>query len=327
MSIYLRFLCNQFFVHPTVPADGADTFADQVVIVTGANVGLGLEASRHIARLGAQKVILAVRNVAAGEAARESIETSTGRAGVCEVWPLDLASYASVQAFAQRAAQLPRLDVVVENAAVATRDYQRAEGHELTVTVNVLSTMLLGLLLLPTLRESARRHPLAPKPRLAIVVSEVHAWTSLPERAADRILDTLSDEASADMDMRYPTSKLLAVFAVREMVRRLRDDAVVVNMLNPGFCHSQLTRDSNGLSIKAMKMLLARSTEEGSRTLVAAAAAGPESHGQYMENGVVAPHAVSAFVCSDEGEKTQARVWGEIAEILEGVQPGVLENL
>ncbi|KAL5359250.1 hypothetical protein BJX96DRAFT_183631 [Aspergillus floccosus] len=328
MNTYLRFLYNQFLVHPALP-DDASPFAGQTIIITGSNVGLGLEAARHMARLGAEKLILAVRNVAAGEAARTSIEASTGRTGVCEVWPLDLSSFSSVQAFARRAAQqLCRLDAVVANAAIATNVFDTAEGYERTLTVNVLSTILLGMLLLPTLRASARAHPRAPKPRLSIVVSEVHGWAVLPEcPEGTRLLDVLSNEETADMNGRYPVSKLLAVLAIREMVARLRDDAVVVNMLNPGFCHSQLARDAPGVGIKVMKMLLARSTEEGSRTLVAGAAAGDESHGEYMENGVVAPDAVSAFVRSEEGARMQRRVWGEIVEVLEGVEPGVTGNL
>ena len=72
---------------------------------------------------------------------------------------------------------------------------------------------------------------------------------------------------------------------------------------------------------------MARSTEEGSRTLVAAAAAGPESHGAYMEHGVVNNDALSEFVRSEEGEKVQLRVWKELTAILEELQPAVTTGL
>lgn len=324
-----RFLYNQFFVQPAV-LDDDNFFADQTVIITGSNVGLGLEAARQVVGAGAQKVILAVRNLTAGEEARQSIATSTGRPDVCEVWELDLASYASVQAFAQRASQLPRLDAVVENAAIATEKFRLVEGHESTITVNVISTILLGLLLLPKLRESAQQHPLAPRPRLSVVVSEVHAWSSFPEQHQDRIFDALDDEGTTTMYERYPTSKLVDILALREMVTNLRDDTVVVNMVNPGFCHSQLARDASGISMlamKTMKLFLARSTEVGARTLVAGAAAGPESHGQYMENGLVAPDSLSPFVRSDEGMRVQKRIWKEFADIAEKIHPGATQNV
>lgn len=74
-----------------------------------------------------------------------------------------------------------------------------------------------------------------------------------------------------------------------------------------------------------MKLLLARKTDVGARTLVAAASAGEESHGQYMS--VCAVKAPSPFVRSEEGAKVQARVWNELKDILEKIQPGVTSNI
>ncbi|KAA8643721.1 hypothetical protein EYZ11_012555 [Aspergillus tanneri] len=325
----LRFLYNQFFVEPEPPSPST-SFVDQVVIVTGANVGLGLEAARSITRLGASKVILAVRNVVAGEAARKSIEESTGRRGTCEVWPLDLASYASVIAFGRRVDELSRLDVVLANAAVATDRFQIAEDHELSITVNVISTVLLGLLVLPKMRDTVKRFPgngtTKPKPHLTVVVSETHAFATFPEWRQDRILAALDDEDNTSMWERYPTSKLMEVLAIRELVSRVRDDAVIINMVNPGLCHSQLTRNASW-SMAVMKFFLARTTEVGSRTLVAGVAAGSESHGEYMSNGEVASQELSAFVRRDDGQTAQKKIWKELSEIFEAIQPGIMENL
>lgn len=320
----MGFYYSQFFVTPVLPAQ---SFAGQTVIITGANVGLGLEAARHIARLQASKVILAVRNLAGGEDAKQEIERSTGRSGVCEVWELDLASYASVIAFANRASSvLARLDVVVENAAMATAAFTLAEGHERTITVNVLNTLLLSLLLLPKLRETARNHPESTPPRLTVVVSETHAWTPFPERKSPHIFNTLDDEPSADMANRYASSKLMAILLLRELVARMSESAVVVNMVNPGLCHSQLARDL-GFGFWLFKLAVARSTEVGSRTLVAGAAAGPDSHGTYMTDGRSADRALSPFVRSPEGQQTQRKLWSELVGILEEVHPGVVKCL
>lgn len=131
LSFFASFLRSQWTAklpYPTTSYEG------QIVIVTGANVGLGLEAARHITMLGAAKVILAVRTVEKGEVAKKSIEESAKRTGVVEVWQLDLASYASVESFAERATKLPRLDVLLENAGIATRKFTMAEDNEATVT-------------------------------------------------------------------------------------------------------------------------------------------------------------------------------------------------
>jgi len=82
------------------------SFTGQTVIITGANTGLGLETARHIVTLGASKVILGVRSISKGETAKASIESTTNRLNVVEVWELDLESFSSVLSFAEKAKKL-----------------------------------------------------------------------------------------------------------------------------------------------------------------------------------------------------------------------------
>ena len=99
-----------------------------------------------------------------------------------------------------------------------------------------------------------------------------------------------------DHEHRYGLTKLLEVFFVRELAKKINESSkakIIVNCMTPGACYSDFDRESTGLKKKLMavaKFLIARSTEAGSRTEVAAVAAGEESHGQYMENCVVARH-------------------------------------
>lgn len=173
------------------------SFEGQVIIVTGSNTGMGLEAARHLVRLDAAKVILAVRNLDKGRAAAESIVASTDRCGIAEVWHLDLQSYASVKSFASKAEELERLDVVIANAGVLTRKFSLAEDNETNIKVNVLSTMYLSLLLLPKLRQTSVS--LNKDVVLTFTGSFVHWMTDFSERYAESMILYCADEATANM--------------------------------------------------------------------------------------------------------------------------------
>ena len=318
----MGFLYSQLFVTPAYPTA---SFAGQTVIVTGSNVGLGKEAARHIVRLGVAKVILAVRNTKAGEEAKKDIETSTNcDSSVIEVWILDLSSYESVKLFAKRASKLPRIDVLLENAGVAAETFSLIEGHERNIAINVISTFLLALLLLPKLKSSAEQF--GTKPRLTNISSEVHGHTKFAQWKEPSIFSTLDNESKTLMSERYPISKLLQILTIRQIAPKLEGSGVILNVLNPGLCHSQLSRDS-GWFLTITKFFLARTTEVGSRTLVAAAAAGQESHGKYMTDGLVDDSALSDFVRSEDGKRASEKVWKELIEILESIQPGITNNV
>jgi retinol dehydrogenase-12 len=190
MSLLLQF--------EKVPYPVADC-TGKTFIVVGANVGIGKEAVRHFVRLNASKVILGVRSIEKGEAAKTDIEATTKRTGVIEVWEIDLSRYASVKSFASKVATLPRVDGVVSNASIATTDWEVFEGHESTITINVISTMLLVLLLLPIMRASAEKFDIVPI--IDVVCSDIHHWSPFRERNAPNIFAEISDKNFADMSI------------------------------------------------------------------------------------------------------------------------------
>jgi retinol dehydrogenase-12 len=177
-------------------------FTGETIIVTGSNSGMGFGAAQHFVRLDAAKVILAVRNLEKGEAAKKSIIESEKRPeSVVEVWELDLKSYASTKAFAQKVTrELDRLDVVVANAGILTYNFEMAEEDESTITVNIVSTFLMSIMLLPKLRETSIAH--RKETVLTFTGSFVHYLTQFPERNADHIFQELADKTKARMDDR-----------------------------------------------------------------------------------------------------------------------------
>ena len=129
-------------------------------VVTGANSGIGVHTARALAEHGAE-VVLACRNVDSGGTVATEIS------GATVVEELDLASQASVRAFAERFDG--PLDVLINNAGVMTPPKYREteDGFELQLGTNHLGHFALTGLLLPALLQSAT-------PRVVAVASVAH---------------------------------------------------------------------------------------------------------------------------------------------------------
>ncbi|HEY0260354.1 MAG TPA: SDR family NAD(P)-dependent oxidoreductase [Lacisediminihabitans sp.] len=131
------------------------------IVVTGSNSGTGKEAAKRLAGAGAE-VVLAVRTLSKGEAAREEILAAHPGATV-EVRALDLADLSSVRAFADG---IDHIDTLVNNAGVMippTR-LSTADGFELQFGTNFLGPFAVTMLLLPRLLQS-------PSPRVSTMSS------------------------------------------------------------------------------------------------------------------------------------------------------------
>lgn len=115
-------------------------------------------------------MILAVRSVKKGEDAKASIETSTNRKNVVEVWQVDMSDYDSIKAFVTRCDSLDRLDVA--NAGVLRNTYEESGGTEITIKVNVIGTFLLAINLFPVLRRSGEK--VGQASRIVITTSVLH---------------------------------------------------------------------------------------------------------------------------------------------------------
>ncbi|CAH0027234.1 unnamed protein product [Clonostachys rhizophaga] len=333
-----QFLQSQLCTTLPVPTK---SFEGQTVIITGSNTGLGFEAAKHIVRLKADKVILAVRSVSKGETAAKALRS--GSAGSeksptkVEVWQLDLSSYDSIQDFASRVdRELDRLDVVIENAGLLTENFTMAGDDESTIRVNVLGTMFLALLLLPKLRATANKWE--KDVVLTFTGSFMHWSAKFEERKADDIFQELADETKATMydSERYSTSKLMELLAFRELAACLTQPDkghIITSLLNPGGVKTDIMRDDNmrlaqWLTVKIGRAFFLRSTEEGSRTLVHAAQGGRDTDRQYLDDCKPAPpHFLSPFVRSDEGQATQKKVWQQMLARFEDIKPGITMNL
>ncbi|KAM5342666.1 hypothetical protein ACJ41O_013632 [Fusarium nematophilum] len=317
------FIRGQFLTMP-YPEENC---SGRAIIVTGANAGLGREAVRHFVRLGAARVIIGCRDLEKGEEAKKDIEETTGQPGVVQAWHLDLASFDSVREFAARANELERVDILIDNASRLTFKREMIEGHESMLTVNIISTYLLTLLVLPALRRTAAKYNVTP--HVSVVSSDAAFLSPLPERASDNIFQAL--DAKTNILERYNVTKLLQMMMVpclAEAVDASGKGHLIVNALHPGFCGTQLFRRIPFPLSQIFKLVVAvlgRTSEMGSRTLLAAAFADGDTHGKFMMDSKL--HDVPKIMQGEEGEKLTRRVWGELVELLEGIEPGVTRNI
>lgn len=284
MAALLRLLRMQF----TPPTDPVASFAGKTVVLTGATSGLGFEAAIKFLNLGADKLIIGSRSVERGNTAKEELERLTHRQGAVQIWELEMSNFQSVKQFASRInSEITRVDVALLNAGVWNRDYRvSAEGWEETLQVNVLSTSLLAFLLVPKLRESSSASDPA---HLTFVSSQQFVRAKAESLRTDgSLLEYLNEPQGFAGPKQYGVSKLLVEYVAKPLagLMRSKDGAipVIVNTVSPGLCVSGLGRQYDRwyerLAVWIMFKLFARTTEQGSRSLVSATYQGVESHGR-----------------------------------------------
>ncbi|KAI8627607.1 hypothetical protein F5Y19DRAFT_173544 [Xylariaceae sp. FL1651] len=327
------FLNSQFRTSIQWPPKGT-SLKGQVAVITGSTSGLGLEASRQLLALGLGGLILAVRSVEKGEKVASSFRVQYPEAEI-RVWPLEMESYTSIQAFARRAeTELRRLDIAILNAGLQTGTFETipSTGHERYIQVNYLSTMLLAILLLPVLKAKAvgASEKLG---RLTIVSSGTARGAKLSVPPDARILSALDDKSLPwDPVSRYAISKMLGHLFIVELAQRLSaDDGVIVNLVDPGLVKGTNLQGSAPLPVAIFfycyKALLARSLPVGASTYVdAVMVQGKESHGCYITNWKISSFA--AFLYTAEGEAARKQLWKETMEEFDFVDArGILDAL
>ncbi|KAJ6660210.1 hypothetical protein lerEdw1_017910 [Lerista edwardsae] len=274
-----------------------------VVVITGANTGIGKETAKDLASRGA-RVILACRDVAKAEAAANEIRTNTRNQQVV-VKKLDLADTKSIREFAENLLKEEKeLHILINNAGVMICPYAKtANGFEMQLGVNHLGHFLLTFLLIDRLKQSAPA-------RIVVVSSRAHHGGKM------RFHD-LQGEKSYSRILAYCQSKLANILFTRELARRLQGTGVTVNALHPGVVNSELSRHSSVLNFlwKRFPFFLKTPSEGAQTSIYCAVAEELESvSGKYFSD--CKPAYVSSHGRNDE---TAKKLWQVSCELL-GIQ-------
>ena len=216
--------------HAITEATRSKDLTGKTYVVTGANSGVGLEATRQLVKQGGH-VVMASRRVGAGQKAAASF---TGLKGSHEVMRLDLADLRSVRDFvAKFTSAHGRLDGLACNAGMVNMrgGLQRAkDGFESTIGVSYFGHFLLTELLLDTLKASAPS-------RMAIVSSVVHAGS--PKNRPQVHLEDINYTTRGFNNMRaYCEAKVATVLYAKELAERLAGTGVSTFSVHPGWARS-----------------------------------------------------------------------------------------
>jgi NAD(P)-dependent dehydrogenase (short-subunit alcohol dehydrogenase family) len=191
-----------------------------VVLVTGANSGMGKAICIELAKTGAQVVMLC-RNKQRGEEALADVRQLSDNKTV-ELMLCDLGSMKSINSFCDEFLErYDRLDVLINNAGVILPGrHETADGFELQFGVNHLGHFLLTKRLLDLLVASAPA-------RIINVSSGAH-------KAGRIYFDDVNLTANYRFIRAYAQSKLANVLFTNELSDRVKDKGVTVNCLHPG---------------------------------------------------------------------------------------------
>jgi len=232
----------------------------KVAVITGSNIGIGLETAVGLAAKGATTV-LACRNQEKAASAAAEVKRRSGNDNVRLV-PLDLADLATVRACAATIEEsFPRLDVLVNNAGgIWTERQTTAQGFEQTFGVNHLGHFYLTNLLLPRLVASAPA-------RIVNLTSVGHHYAFGGMNWADLQLEHGYRAMGA-----YSQSKLANILFTRALARRLDAAQVTANAVHPGPVRSGFGMDGDmkgivGLGNKVVR-LFEISAKAGAKTSI-----------------------------------------------------------
>ena len=237
----------------------------KTILITGANSGLGLEASKVLSKKGAQ-VIMAVRNDQKGKEAIDTIKKENPHAKL-DLMILDLADFESIRKFSDEFhSKYSQLNILINNAGVmapAKRELTK-QSFEVQFGANHLGHFLLTGLLLDIIKKT-------PNSRIANQSSLVHKQKQYG--GADIFFDDLNFEKSYNKDHAYGQSKLANLLFTYELDRQLKahNISTIVTAAHPGYTNTNLQKNYGFFVSVIMNNLIGQKVEMGTLPILRAA--------------------------------------------------------
>lgn len=230
---------------------------NRIVLITGANSGIGKETARAIAKMGAT-VVMACRNLQTAQAVCDDINAETGLNNV-SILEVDFSSKKSIENMSKEfGKKFDKLDVLINNAGlIVEKNIKTADGYETMFGVNHIGYFLTTHYLLPYLKK-------APKARIVNVASMAHRFASLD-------WNNLNAEKSFSSMRTYGLSKLCNILFTKQLAEVLKNTNIVTNSLHPGGVNSNFGKNNDnlfGTLVSIFGSMVLISPAEGAKTSI-----------------------------------------------------------
>lgn len=228
---------------------------DRVMLVTGANSGMGRATAASLADTGARVVMLCRDKIRGEEALKEVLKQNGERR--LELMLCDLGDMKDIRRFTQEfRSKYGRLDILINNAGVITLDRRETkDGLELQFGVNHIGHFLLTARLLDII-------PRHSGSRIVVVGSGAHKIGKIH-------LEDINLTRGYNVMSAYGQAKLANLLFTRELARRLKDTGITVNCAHPGAVATSMGVDRNtgfGKSLMGLAKPFFQTPEQGART-------------------------------------------------------------
>ena len=256
-------------------ADDIPSQQGKIILITGANSGLGLEATKVLSGKGAH-VVMTARNLKSGNEAISLIKKENANAKL-DLMQLDLSDFASIHKFSEEFhKKYKQLDVLINNAGVmfpVKRELTK-QKFEVQFGTNHLGHFLLTGLLLDLLKST-------PNSRIAIQSSGQHkAKMGKP----DIHFDDLNFDKGYNKFIAYSQSKLANLLFAYELDRQLKANKIDITVVaaHPGYTKTDLTRHTSFFVQAIITNILAQKVEIGTLPILRAATDPSVKGGEYF---------------------------------------------
>jgi NAD(P)-dependent dehydrogenase (short-subunit alcohol dehydrogenase family) len=206
---------------------GKENMKDKIVIVTGANSGIGRSAAIRFAEEG-YKVIMACRNLEKGKRVQQELIKLTKNNGV-DLLKLDVSSFKSIEDFCSEfKKRYKKLDILIHNAGYfkhGERNYQlSADNIELSFATNAFGPFLMTQLLTDMLKESEDARVLN-----SCTTNVRHFFEPKRKIDFDNLQGEFMDSRSYNSYKMYGDSKMALLMLTFKMADKFKKDGIKVN--------------------------------------------------------------------------------------------------